>query len=220
MKTVTTTVCEVDWTEPEPKHLHGIRGNECAKRAVEVALSGPHEIVFLSFVRSPASDLLRAAARIAKENGLRFKGSVVPVCPCGAYGSPRIECNCSMADLQRHARKALPMLKAVPIIVETAEPRATETAGRNEPEERIVARILAARKKPPAKACLTADAEELLSLAIEEMGTDRDKAMAVAATIARMDGRAGIATSDVAEAIQYQHPSTARRVDDFEEAEA
>lgn len=212
---------EINWTESSPKRMHGIPGNECTKRALEVVLAGGHRVVILSTVRSPASDLLRAAANIAKANGFPFSGMVVPVCPCGAYGNPKVECSCSMAKLKAHARKVMPMLKAADIVIETVEPLARDTTRTNEHEDRIVARILEARKAPRLDtSVLPSDAEELLRMAIKEYGTSRDKAVAVAATIARLDGCNRIEARHIAEAVQYQHPAFTRWVDDFEEASA
>jgi len=195
---------ELNWKNPETKRMHEICGNESAKRALDVALTGSHEVVLLACTRAPASDLLRAAARIAYENGLPFKGKVVPVCPCGAYGSPKTECTCSPADLKKHAKKMLPLLHRVPMIIEAVEPRASETTRSNEPEGLMVSRILASRKLQVAQNGCDDDANGLLKMAITEMGADRDNAVAVASTIARMDGRGRIQAQHIAEAIQYQ----------------
>ena len=213
-------VVQLDWTEPAPKRLHEILSNEAGKRAIEVALTGGHEIVFLSTVRAPASDMLRAAARIAKENGLPFKGSVVPVCECGAYGTARTECVCTHADLSKYARKILPMLKRASIVIEVLETSAREQARgtlSNEPESTMVARILAARKTQPIADCLRSDSNELLCMAIRELGAERDKVVAVAMTISRLGGYVTIQPCAIAEAIQYQHRHLANWTDDFEE---
>ncbi len=207
---------EINWAAPSPKRMHAIAGNESAKRALEVVLAGGHKVVILSTVRSPASDLLRAAANIAKANGLPFSGTVVPVCPCGAYGNPKVECACSMAELKAYARKIVPLMKAAEIIIETVEPLARETTRTNEHEDRILARVLAARKAASPDASLPTDTQELLRMAMAEMGADRDKAVAVAATIARMDGSAMVQPSHMSEAIQYQHSHAARWFDQME----
>lgn len=218
-----TETIQLDWKEPAPKRLHDIVGNECAKRAVEVALAGSHEVVFLATVRAPASDFLKAAAQVARENGIPFKGHVVPVCECGAYGNPKEECRCSVADLKKYARNVLPMLKTAAIVMEVVEPNAREQARGskgNEPEAAMVARVLAARKAAPPSDTLPADAEDLLRMAISEVKASRDKAVAVAATVARLEGSTFIQANHLAEAVQYQHRHLANWTDDFEDAVA
>jgi predicted ATPase with chaperone activity len=195
---------ELNWKNPETKRMHEICGNESAKRALEVALTGSHEVVLLACTRAPASDLLRAAARIAQENGLPFKGKVVPVCPCGAYGTPKTECTCSAADMKQHAKKMMPLLHRIPMIIEVVEPRASETTQRNEPEATLVSRILASRKCQVAKNGCDGTAGDILKHAITEVGTDRQSAVDVASTIARMDERGSIQAHHITEAIQYQ----------------
>jgi magnesium chelatase family protein len=188
---------------------------------LEVVLAGGHKVVIISTIRSPASDLLRAAANIAKANGIAFSGTVIPVCPCGAFGSPKAECSCSMAELKAHARKITPMMKAADIVIETVEPLDGDTTRAGENEDRIVARILDARKGlRPDPGVLASDAEDLLRMAIREYGTARDKTALVAATIARLGGCARIEVNHIAEAVQYQHPALTRWFDDFEEGKA
>lgn len=211
---------EINWAEPPAKRMHAIAGNESAKRALEVVLAGGHKVVILSTVRSPASELLRAAANIAKANGIPFSGMVIPVCPCGAHGNPKEECNCSSTDLRKYARKIMPLMKAADIVIETVEPLARDTTRANEHEDRIVARVLAARMAASPDASLPTDTQELLHMATAEMGADRDKATAVASTIAKMDGSAIVQPNHMAEAIQYQHRHAARWFDQMEEATA
>lgn len=195
---------ELNWKAPDTKRMHEILGNESAKRALEVALTGSHEVALLACTRAPASDMLRAAARIAKENSLPFKGKVIPVCPCGAYGTPKTECNCSVADLKQHAKKMLPLLHRVPMVIEVVEPRASDTTRFNEPEGLLVSRILASRKNQVAQNGCDGAAEGLLKMAITEIGADRQNAVDVASTIARMDGRGSLQAHHISEAIQYQ----------------
>ncbi len=217
---VTLEVATINWSEPPPKRMHAIAGNDSAKRALEVVLAGEHKVVILATVRSPASDLLRAAANIAKANGIPFSGMVVPVCPCGAYGNPKEECDCSSAALLKYARKLMPMVKKADIIIETVEPQARDTARFNENEELMAIRILKARKTDRLDtSVMPSDAEELLRMAIKEYGASRDKTVAVAATVARLGGCDLIEISHITEALQYQYPAYTRWFDDFEQAD-
>jgi len=217
---VTIETAEVNWTEPQPKHLHEIPGQEAAKRAIEVALVGGHNTVFLSTVGSPASDLLRATARLAKELGIPFKGRVIPVCPCGAYGNPKVECNCSVDEMNDYCRQIMPFLHSADIVIETVAPRASETTRGNEPEATMTARILKVRFDPGPSRTLDGDTENLLRTAISELSANREKAVTLAATIARLEGRDRIGMQHVAEAIQYQHPASRRIFDQSEEVGA
>jgi len=209
---------QLNWDKPDIKRLHEIVGNEVAKRAIMIALAGSHELVLLSTSRSPASDLLQAASRMARENNWPFKGSVVPVCACGNYGNPREECICSDATLQEYARKIRPMFKRAAIIVEVIEPNQREYKYSSEQEANIVAVVLAVRQDASILS-LSGDAESCLKMAMTEIRCDRDKTIAVAMTIAKTDHCKTIQAQHIIEASQYQHRHMANWVDDFERVE-
>jgi magnesium chelatase family protein len=194
----------LNWTTPEIKRIHEIPGNEFAKRALEVALSGSHSVVILSTIRSPASDLLRSAARIAKENGFPFKGRVVPLCKCGAFGNTLIECTCSPEECQEYAKEIGLFLKEADLLIETVEPRARETINRNEQESDIVKRIMRVQTMEKKQLYLSRDAEDLLVNAIGSIRVNRDQTLRVAETIARMDHSEDmLKPQHIAEAAQY-----------------
>ncbi len=209
----------INWDKTtKHKPLHDILDNESAKRAIEVALSGSHEIVILAGVRSPASELLHAAANIAKEHDIPFKGKVIPVCPCGALGSPKEECTCTTDELRQYDKKVVPLMRTSAMVIETVEPRASATAKRNEHEDTIVARILTARKPegalpmPPSSG-----ASDIMRMAVIELGADPEKIAAVAQTIARMNDSKYTGLEHVAEAAMYQHKRANKWTDPIEE---
>lgn len=209
----------INWDKTaKQKQLHDILDNESAKRAIEVALSGSHEIVILASVRSPASELLRAAANIAQKHDIPFKGKVIPVCPCGALGSPKEECTCTTDELRQYDKKVVPLMRTAAMVIETVEPRASATAKHNEHEDTIVARILAARKPegalpmPPNSGAL-----DIMRMAVTELGADPDKIAAVAQTIARMNFSKYIGNEHVAEAAMYQSRRANKWTDPIEE---
>jgi predicted ATPase with chaperone activity len=214
---VTIETAEVNWTEPQPKHLHEIPGQEAAKRAIEVALASGQETVFLSSVGSPASDLLRATARLARGLGIPFKGRVIPVCPCGAYGNPKVECNCSDDEINDYCRQIMPFLRSAGIIIETVASRASDTTRGNEPETMMTARIVAALARAEPSHYLNDDVEQLVRMAASQLGANREKAVTLAATIACLDQQDRILPQHMAEAIQYQHPASRRLFDQSEE---
>ena len=124
--------------------------------------------------------------------------------------------------METYARKVLPMFKRAAIIMEVCEPSARDQARGikgNEPEAMMLARVLAARKSPEVPEFLSSDCETLLRLAISEMRADRDKAVAVARTVARLGGDVRICQHHIAEALQYQHSHLANWTDSFEEAQ-
>jgi len=207
---------EMNWTEKPSKRLHDIIGNEMVKRAIEVALVGNHEIVFLSTINSPASDLLQATTNIAKINNIPFKGSVIPVCPCGAFGNPKEECTCSNASLKKYAKKVHPMLKKAMIIVETLAPCSYENTSQNEHEDRIISRIKTARQRNYKTNQVDPNANELLKMAVQELGIDRESAILVANTISNMEGSDSIQAQHIAEAVQYRNNHVVKWVDDFQ----
>ncbi len=209
-------VVKINWRKPEAKRLHDIPGNEAAKRAVEVALTGSHEMVILSTIRSPASDLLRVAAKIAKDSNIPFNGTIIPVCPCGCYGHATEECNCTSKELERYILNIMQAIRDASIIIEAYEPKPAETCKGNEPESTLVSRVLETRKLSSRYDVLDSDSEELLRHAIREIHVSRDRVIAVASTIALMDRRNRIEVQHVSEAVQYQHRYISRRFDGYE----
>jgi predicted ATPase with chaperone activity len=199
---------ELNWSEAPFKRMHDIPGNEFAKRALEICLSGGHEIILFATIRSPAADLLKAAAAIARENRLRFKGTVIPVCPCGGFGNPKVECTCSLKELDKYSHTVIPAMRKAAITMETVEPTQNDCRQNREQESMMTARVMRAvtaasilTKRLP----LQGDCEDFLRHAAAEIHADREKAIAVAQTIAILSGRDAISLVDIAESIQYQH---------------
>ena len=206
--------------EPKAKRLHEILANEAAKRAIEVAVAGGLEIVFISTTRAPASELLKAAARIARDElHTNFKGSVIPVCDCGAYGNPFEECSCSVAVMRKHAKVSIPMLRKAFVVIETMEPRASDTSRGYEDESQLIKRVQGALSYKGDPIFLALDGEELLKMAMKELHVDREKVLAVARTIAKLDHSPRMNAQHVSEAIQYQAIRGLRWFDDFEKIE-
>lgn len=196
---------EVNWRTAERAfRLHDIIGSECAKRGLEVALAGGHCVAFMATTGSPAASLLRVAAQIAEEMRWPFKGYVVPVCPCGNYGSPKLECTCGFKTLQAHNKAMREQTRDAMMFIETIAPRIRETGKGNEDESAMVGRVNRVLREicvPP----LANDGEELLRIAGTELAgfLDRTKVLAVASTIAKMADSPYIGAQHVSEAVQY-----------------
>lgn len=197
---------EVNWNPPDREfRLHHIIGNECAKRGLEVALAGGHCVAFLATTGSPAASLLRTAAQMAEERRWPFKGYVVPVCPCGNYGSPKLECTCGFETLQAHNKAMREQTRDAMMFIETVAPRIRETGRGNEDERAFVGRVTQCRMSAMSQPVLANDGEELLRIAGTELAgfLDRTKVLAVASTIAKMADSPYIGAQHVSEAVQY-----------------
>ena len=199
---------------PERLKLQDLVGNEMAKRAIEVALSGNHSVVFIEMIDSQADKLLEATENLADTLGVDFTGSIVSLCKCKAYGSPKHECICSMALIKKHLESIAKTIKGADIIVETTAPMDYETTNRNELEEDVIKRIDSVnnfKTNPIAK-----DSEQFLDYAIE-IGhiNDKDKVIRIANTICNMEKANEIQVNHIAEAIQNQHSSINSAIADY-----
>jgi len=196
--------------------LQDLVGNEMAKRAIEVALSGNHSVVFLETIDSQAKELLEATENLADAIGIDFNGSIVSFCECKAYGNAKHECNCSIASIAKHLKSIAKVVKGADMLIETTAPMAYETTRGNELDENVIGRIdiitsyiIANRRKEYA---MDKDAEEILEQAIK-IGIDKDKVIRIAKTIAIMEKSDTIQLTHLVEAIQYQNNFISRAVD-------
>jgi predicted ATPase with chaperone activity len=206
---------QVNWsTSDNPikaPFFHEIPGNEDVKRALEVALVGSHQITLVSTRdQSPngstALNLLNATAKIAQDRGLPFSGKVVPVCPCGGWGTPCFECICTIAQLNRHHKKIYPHLKEADILIDVQVGSKALCEQHHQISKRIlmaygilgINRITLGNILPHDK-----DTEPYLKQAVKDFIIDKDKILSVATTIATMGFRDRIQVNHMAEAIQY-----------------
>jgi predicted ATPase with chaperone activity len=103
------------------------------------------------------------------------------------------------------------------MVIEVTEPRPSATAKNNEPEDKLVERVMFAIGQAAPSDILPLDTEDLLRQAISQIHADRSKVIAVAKSIARLDGSKTIQLNHIAEAIQYQAGVSARMFDNFAE---
>jgi len=195
--------------------LQNLVGNEMAKRAIEVALSGNHSVVFLETIDSQADKLLEATENLADTLGVYFNGSIVSLCECKAYGNPYHECNCSVESIKKHLKSISKIVKGADMLIETTAPIPYETDSDNELEETIVKRIdsVYIHKTNP----IARDANDLLEQAIKALKIDKDKVVWIANTISHMEKSDMIQAHHMREAIQYQSNFINRTVEDYEE---
>jgi predicted ATPase with chaperone activity len=193
--------------------LQDLVGNEMAKRAIEVALSGNHSIVFLETIDSQAKELLEATENLAATLGLDFNGSIVSACKCKAYGNPKHECNCSEESIITHLQSIAKIVKNADMLIETTAPTPYETTNGNELEENIIKRINSvyiSKTNPIPK-----DSEFLLEHALKTLTIDNDKVIRIANTISHMEKADTIQAQHMCEAIQYQSNCISRMIEDY-----
>lgn len=151
-------------------------------------------------------------------------------CPCGFFGDPERACICPAGTLERYRKKISgPLLDRIDLYVEV--PRTPyeklSSAEESEPSAAVRGRVAAARKiqternasfgavtnadvrgRDLKKLCpIPKDAEAMLLAASKNLHLSPraiHRCLKVARTIADLDGRAAIATADVAEALQYR----------------
>jgi magnesium chelatase family protein len=151
-------------------------------------------------------------------------------CPCGFYSDPTHQCTCNPQQIQRYRAKVSgPLLDRIDIHVEVPPVKYRELASTRsgEPSASVRARVNNARSiqrerfagegiycnsqmKPRQmkKACeVDGKTHTLLENAVERLGLSArayNRILKVARTIADLEGRDAVSTSDVAEAIQYR----------------
>jgi magnesium chelatase family protein len=153
-------------------------------------------------------------------------------CPCGLWGDPTGRCRCTPGMIQRYvSRISGPLLDRIDIQVEVPALEFSELVGESTAEDsaRIRERVVAARERQRCRFrragdrvranagmtvrmirahCRVDDASRLrLEDAVRRMGLSArayHRVLKVARTIADLDARDRIASSDVAEAIRYR----------------
>jgi predicted ATPase with chaperone activity len=189
----------------EPQSLGTIIGNEHAKRAAEVALTGGHTIAFIG---GPEAEAL--AAWCARHG---LTALVIRPCPCGNYRHPVRECTCSPRQIARYrASKRVGRALAADLVVETSDPGADKilqhVAGhRGEPEARVLQRVAQAQAHTVVATGLDDGCRALLRAFSSQLHPPAERLQRVcqvAASIARLAQDDRIQTYHLAEALQYR----------------
>jgi len=193
--------------------LNDICGNEHAKRALEVALAGGHNMLLIGPHESDARRLATVGQYLDERIGQMAEFRAVSPCPCGYYGDPVRECTCSIEQVADYRTKTWPAPGWADITVEVCIPGwdKTERWARNgfkdgEPDERIVERIEAARERS-VEGHMDDTGWSLLRAAIQQLQLSPRQvasAWSVAKTIARLAGDETIKCPHMAEALQYR----------------
>ena len=187
----------------------------------------------LEALRQPLEDGVVSVTRVRNQaqyqSSFMLVASMNP-CPCGYFGSKQRTCRCSQHEIRRYLdRVSGPLLDRIDIQMEVdAVPvKEISVGGAAESSADVAARVRRAREiqqqryvnegihcnaqldaKLTKRYCaLTDEATQVLHLAVDRMGMSMrayGRVLKVARTIADLAGEEHIATTHVAEAIQYR----------------
>jgi magnesium chelatase family protein len=187
----------------------------------------------LEVMRQPMEEGNVTISRIANRLTYPCKFMLVAAmnpCPCGYFTDPKRECHCTPFQIQHYLSKISgPLLDRIDIHLEVPRLKLEHLTEkrRGEPSENIRKRVDNVRNiqrsrykdsgvyfnahlesKALEKYCvMTKEAEELLKLAILELGISArayDKILKVSRTIADLDGKDTIEAHHISEAISYR----------------
>lgn len=184
-------------------------------------------------MRQPLEDsvvnIARTSGSVSYPSSIMLIAAMNP-CPCGYYGHPTKECQCSEAAKRRYMDKVSgPILDRIDIHIEVAPVEYEQLSGRGNEEKSsdIKARVNKAREiqrrrfagtditcnakmtpKMTKDFCvLTKEADALLRASFERLALSArayDKILRISRTIADLDGAESIELAYVAEALQYR----------------
>ena len=198
-------------------NFNDICGEEHAKRAAEIALSGHHFIHFVGSHQSQARDLAKLVN--IQEGGSSTLSLAIAPCPCGFYGDPQVVCNCTLEDIYRWRVEMFPwvpdmMIEVPNPMLEKILAWAQNDFQDGEPHEDIVARVNHARAIYYHISQTDESAWTLLKAAMSHMALTPlvvKNTCAVANTIAILGNSGTVRTQHMAEAIQYAPRGLYRR---------
>ncbi|MCM2271549.1 MAG: YifB family Mg chelatase-like AAA ATPase [candidate division Zixibacteria bacterium] len=222
----------------------GLVGGGAIPKPGEVSLAH-HGVLFLDempefkkdileMLRQPMEDkavtISRASSTLTYPAGFMLIAAMNP-CPCGYFGDPAHECQCSAGDIQRYMSKVSgPLLDRIDIHITVPSVKFKELSSetRGESSEIIRKRVNMARQMQIERfkdekniycnahmepcdirrVCKIDDkSQSLLALAITKQGLSArayDRILKVARTIADLAGSADIEMGHIAEAIHYR----------------
>ena len=183
-----------------PLDAADIKGHECPKRALTVAIAGNHSILFVGSPGVGKSMLRRVGASL----GLTHSFEALP-CPCGWSSNPLRSCSCTVGEIEE-TRSSWPQCE---IFCEVPQIPSRELLDQRSGTSTAMLREWCERKTTtPVK--MRDYAAKIWQIAITELGMSTKQAMIakkVATTIAGMAGHDVIEVTDICEAVNYRTPT-------------
>ncbi len=184
--------------------MENFKGYEYVKRGLEVALTGNHSVLLIGADVDSMKQLADAFSRMAEGSGASSMITIIPSCACGNYTHPHKECTCTPYEVMRYYNKHGDIQADIVLEVPLYDSE-LPTKRRGETNKAILARVGGVCRQG-AKS-LTKDAEEILKMAILELGISAksyDVIIGVSDTIADMDNDCKILSHHISEAIGYR----------------
>jgi predicted ATPase with chaperone activity len=185
-----------------------IKGQYHIKRGLEVAVVGGHNVLLIGSHKSGKTFI---KDRVNTITDIPISIYEYLPCPCGNFTDPKNECFCSPTQVRKHISQ-IPkeILDSCDIHIEVAripyDLLLTKREG--EPSAIIKERVLKAKQnKKPTENNMKKEAQELLKMAIIEIGISAknyDKIVNIAGTIAQIDNSPTIEAHHISEAIGYR----------------
>lgn len=189
--------------------IAGIRGHAVARRALEVAWTGGHDILLWG-PRGAGKTTLIEAYSAASEHTITMRE--MDSCACGNFSSITAECTCNVRMLERWQRRARRILHEVDMALEVVPPTTRELMADPTPNwytDLIPGRVDAARAFGLQHTDLRLDdtgirTMEMVMRRLSLTAGEHDSVMRVSRTIANMSQASAIQARHVAEAVQYR----------------
>lgn len=214
-----------------------IKGQEYAKRMVEVAIANNHNIIFMGCQSTGKTVFLSACLsmnlnikiyddidklrlnqikNIEKDiinNPDSMFALSASYCPCGYWTDKTRECSCSPAQIRKYESRFKHLFKHMDIICNLTAPTTRDLLNgfKGESSEDVMKRIDVAKTITLESEKLDESSKTLIECAMNKLGLSTGQyfnVLALSKTIARLDQAFIVKAHHVGEAIQYQMDTT------------